>query len=155
MDPRHYFVVVASRGRVAAAAAGGYVEISQGRASPLGRLREGDLVVFYSPRETDPGGSAVQPFTAIAEVAAGPAFEGEPRHESAERPLRRGAHYWPTGHAPIRPLLEALDFIRDKKHWGVSLRHGFVQMSAADFRHIAQAMGCEQDAQRALATGTA
>jgi hypothetical protein len=155
MDTRHYFVIIASRERVTAAATGSYIEISQGRASPLERLREGDLVVFYSPRETDPGGAALQQFTAVAQVGAGPVFAGEPRHESAERPFRRVAHYWQAEQAPIRPLLDALDFIRDKKHWGVSLRHGFVQMSAADFRHIAQAMGCEQHVPRALATGTA
>jgi hypothetical protein len=155
MDTRHYFVVIASRERVAAAATGGYIEISRGRASPLERLREGDVVVFYSPREADAGGAVLQQFTAVAQVAAGPAFEGEPRHGSAERPLRRRARYWQAECAPIRPLLEALDFIRDKKHWGVSLRHGFVQMSAADFRQIARAMGCEQQVPRALATGTA
>ena len=111
--------------------------------------------MFYSPREADPGGAALQQFTAVAQVAAGPLFEGEPRHESAERPFRRGACYWQAARTPIRPLLEALDFIRDKKHWGVSLRYGFVQISAADFRHIAQAMGCDRQTPRALATGTA
>ena len=155
MDTRHYFVVVASRESVMAAAAGGHIELSHGRAAPLARLREGDVVVYYSPRDAAAGGPALQLFTAVAEVGAGPTFEGEPRHGSAERPLRRRGHYWPCEPAPIRPLLEALDFIRDKKHWGVPLRNGFVQISAADFRQIAKAMGCGRSAPRGVAASTA
>jgi len=155
MDPRHYFIAVAPRERVAAAATAGYIEVSQGRAAPLARLHEGDVVLFYSPREADTGGPALQQFTAMAEVGPGGVFEGEPRHAIAERPFRRSGTYRQVQPAPIRPLLDALDFIRDKKHWGVALRYGFVQISASDFRHIAQAMGCAQPADQAALAGAA
>ncbi len=155
MDPRHYFIAVAPRERVTAAATAGYIEISQGRAAPLARMHEGDVVLFYSPREAATGGPALQQFTAMAEVGPGGVFEGEPRHTVAERPFRRSGKFRPVHAAPIRPLLDALDFIRDKRHWGVALRHGFVQISASDFRHIAHAMGCMQPAEQAAAAGAA
>jgi hypothetical protein len=42
--------------------------------------------------------------------------------------------------APIRPLLPALGFIRNKAHWGAAFRFGCVRVPADDFARIAAAL---------------
>jgi hypothetical protein len=45
--------------------------------------------------------------------------------------------------APIRPLIEKLDFIPDKQHWGMPFRRGLFEISGRDFDRIAKAMRAE------------
>jgi hypothetical protein len=47
----------------------------------------------------------------------------------------------PAGTAPIRPLIPALSFIRNKVQWGAAFRFGVVRVPEVDFACIAQAMG--------------
>ncbi|HUJ16190.1 MAG TPA: hypothetical protein VL284_20540 [Thermoanaerobaculia bacterium] len=46
-----------------------------------------------------------------------------------------------SGEAAVKPLIESLDFIRDKHQWGVFFRRGFFEISEEDFRRIEQALG--------------
>ena len=141
MDPHRYFIAVTPRGTLAAAMAAGYVEVNHGKAAPLERMRDGDAVLFYSPRESE-GGKALQAFTALARIRGDALYQAGADGDS-ERPFRRPADYLDVQPAPIRPLIDALAFIRNKGHWGAPLRFGFVQVSRADFACIAQAMGCD------------
>jgi hypothetical protein len=141
--PRH-FVAVAAADAVDAARAGGYVEINRGHAGPLERLRDGDVVLYYSPRHAE-GGPPLQAFTALA-VVDGALHQAD----TPDRPFRRAARYRDVQPAPIRPLIDVLDFIRNKAHWGAPLRFGFVQVSNGDFARIAQALGAD-DATAAIA----
>jgi hypothetical protein len=45
-----------------------------------------------------------------------------------------------SSEAPIRPLIDDLEFIPNKKSWGVTLRRGFFQIGEQDFKTIAAAM---------------
>jgi hypothetical protein len=101
----------------------------------LKRIGRGDRVVFYSPRAEFQAGQTLQRFTAIAEVLDDDASEG-----------RRLAKYFDCAHAPIQPLIEQLDFIRNKKTWGVAFRRGFFEVGEADFTKIAAAMNLAQAA---------
>jgi EVE domain len=134
--PRHY-IVVAAADAVDAARAGGYVEINRGKAGPLERLRDGDVVLYYSPRHAE-GGPPLQAFTALA-IVDGALHQAE----TPDKPFRRAARHRDVHPAPIRPLIDVLDFIRNKAHWGAPLRFGFVQLSAADSARIAQALGAD------------
>ena len=40
----------------------------------------------------------------------------------------------------IHPLIEELEFINYKKHWGATLRFGFLIIDEVDFRTIEEAM---------------
>lgn len=137
--PRH-FVAVAAADAVDAGKAGGYVEINRGQAGPLERLRDGDVVLYYSPRHAE-GGPPLQAFTALA-VVDGALHQAD----TPDKPFRRAARYRDVQPAPIRPLIDVLDFIRNKAHWGAPLRFGFVQVSNSDFARIAQALGADDDA---------
>ncbi len=139
MQGQRYFVAVAARDAIDAAVTGGYVEINHGRAAPLARMRDGDALVWYAPRVCERG-EAVQAFCALAFVNGDTAGSGD---ENAPAICRRAARYVAAQPAPIRPLIDVLDFIRDKRHWGIALRYGFVQISAQDFVRIAHSMGCD------------
>jgi len=41
---------------------------------------------------------------------------------------------------PIAPLLDELEFVEDRAHWGYKFRFGLFQVSDADMRLIAGAM---------------
>ena len=62
--------------------------------------------------------------------------------------LARSARIWAVDYAdaaeaPIAPLLDRLDFTRGNRNWGYQMRFGLFEISEADFRTIAAAMGAE------------
>src|ERR1700733_7908422 len=63
-----YWVGVASADHVAAAVAGGFVQLGHGKAAPVRRLAPGDVLALYSPRTQLRAWTAVQSFTAIGSV---------------------------------------------------------------------------------------
>jgi hypothetical protein len=58
-------------------------------------------------------------------------------------PWRRDVRWHPAHEAPIRPLLDALDFTRGIRSWAAPLRFGLLGISDADFARIAAAMDLE------------
>jgi len=134
-EPRCWIVVV-SQAAVDAAVAGGYVEVSHGKAGPLERMRAGDGVICYSPRNTDDRGAPVQAFTALGHVADAPVYQVPHQHQ----PFRRAVRWLGSAPAPVRPLIDALGFIRNKAHWGTAFRFGYLRVPPEDFERIAAAM---------------
>ncbi|MGZ8867202.1 MAG: EVE domain-containing protein [Thermoanaerobaculia bacterium] len=96
-----------------------------GAESRLKRASKGDVIVFYSPRTGIRSGEPVQRFTGIAEL-----IEESPRQ----------AKFIASNEAPVKPLIESLDFIRNKKSWGVTFRRGIFEIGEADYQRIAAAM---------------
>jgi len=148
MTPRNYWIGVVSRNHVERGVAGGFAQLSHGKAGPLERMHPGDGLVYYSPRTDFPDGEPVQAFTAIGRVAAGAIFQAE---DADETRFRREVEYLPAAEAPIKPLLEDLSFIRSKDHWGAAFRFGFLRVPQEDFARIANAMG--RDFARDFAAG--
>ncbi len=67
---RTYWIGTAAREHVRRGVAGGFCQLGHGKHAPVKRLRLGDLIAYYSPREAmDPKSEAVQAFTALGEVA--------------------------------------------------------------------------------------
>jgi len=58
-------------------------------------------------------------------------------------PHRVNVNFFKGKEAPIKPLIEALSFIKDKIRWGAAFRFGHLRVPAADFMLIAKAMGVE------------
>ena len=134
-----YWIVVVSQHAADAAVAGGYVEVSYGKAGPLERMSPGDGVIVYCPRERDEHGAPVQAFTALARVAEGTLYQLAQDHQ----PFRRAVHWLRAAPAAVRPLIDALSFIRSKTHWGSAFRFGFLRIALTDFARIAAAMHAE------------
>jgi hypothetical protein len=135
---RHWINVV-SLNHVRTGMEGGFTQADHGARSRLERLSKGDTIVFYSPRTELRAGDPVQRFTAVAEVVDDAPFEAEPVDETPP-PWRRLVRFIPCEEAPVRPLIEELEFIRDKKSWGVAFRRGFFEIGAADYERLAVAM---------------
>ena len=121
-----YFVNTLSRDHVQDGVAGGFTQADHGKNWRLKRLSKGDRIVFYSPR-TD------QRFTAIGEVIDEVPFE-------VDAAWRRQMKFFPAGEVPVQPLIEQLEFIRNKKSWGVVFRRGFFEIGESDFQKIEAAM---------------
>jgi hypothetical protein len=135
-SPRHW-LGVASADHVARGVAGGFCQLSHGKAGPVTRMRPGDGIVYYSPRAEMGAGDAVQSFTAIGIVADAAPYQAMMGTFTA---MRRDVIWWPVRPALIRPMLDALDMTRGHANWGMIMRRGSFAISAADFALIAQAM---------------
>ena len=101
-----------------------------GEESRLRRPSRGDAIVFYSPRSD-------KKFTAIGEVvddAPYHAGDGDPK------PWRRNVKFLDCAEAAVQPLIDELEFIRNKTTWGVAFRRGYFEIGEADYRRIADAM---------------
>jgi hypothetical protein len=138
---RNYWIGVVSKTHVDKAVAGGFAQLNHGKAGPLERMREGDGFAFYSPRVEHPYGAPLQAFTAIGRVGGGAIFQADGGDGLVA--FRRTLDYLSAHEAPIKPLLEALSFIRNKAYWGAAFRFGFIKVPEADFALIAAAMGRE------------
>ena len=139
MNERNYWIGVVSKEHVAIGVAGGFTQLNHGKAGPLERMRAGDGFAFYSPRLAYPDGAPLQAFTALGRIRDGVVYQAR-AHEGFS-PFRLAVDYLPVQEAPIKPLIEALSFIRSKTHWGAAFRFGFVRVPEADFARITTAMG--------------
>jgi len=136
------WIGVASRDHVKAAIKGGFAQAGHGKMAPVKRMKRGDHILYYSPREGLNVGERVQSFTAVGRV-----LDDEPhRAKQSEcfEPFRRKVHYFKAHDAPVRPLLEKLDFTRDRSSWGMVFRRSLFEIDDKDFRIIAHAMGVAQ-----------
>jgi hypothetical protein len=141
----NYWIGVVSQAHVQRGVAGSFAQLNHGKQGPLKRMKTGDALVYYSPRDAYPNGAPVQAFTAIGIVRTGLVYAYDMTLEGVPGfvPWRMDVDYWPAQSAPIKPLIAHLDFIVDKTHWGAAFRFGQVKIGPADFRRIALAMGCQ------------
>lgn len=132
------WIGVASRDHVKAAIEGGFAQAGHGKMAPVKRLKRGDLLLYYSPRERLNAGEQVQAFTAIGRV------EDDEPHRAIQsecfEPFRRKVFYYQAQDAAIRPLLQELSLTRDQLAWGMLFRRGLFKIDEEDFRIIARAM---------------
>ena len=138
-----YWIGVASREHVRRGLAGGFCQLSHGKAAPLRRLKPGDRIVYYSPnsryspnhasRERD----RLQAFTAIGTATAGKPYRAE--MVSGFQPYRRDVAWHEACPTPLAMLQDELDFTREK-NWGYRLRQGLIEISERDMATIAEAM---------------
>jgi hypothetical protein len=80
----------------------------------------------------------LQAFTAIGRVADGEPYAFD--MGSGFAPFRRNVEWAEAKDAPIRPLLNILEFAAGKTSWGYQLRFGLVELSRHDMKQIATAM---------------
>lgn len=133
------WVGVASRDHVQAAVAGGFCQLDHGRLAPLHRLRPGDTIIYYAPKEQIRAGEIVQAFIAIGRILSAEPWKVDAPGGFA--PFRRAAEYFDGHPAPIRPLLRTLSFTRDRTSWGQGFRRGTFRIQPPDICAIAAAMG--------------
>ena len=132
------WIAVASAKHVRNGRAQGFMQVCHGKASPLRRLQPNDWVAYYSPTVTFRGQDKLQSFTAIGQVK-----EGEPYQVDMSNgfcPFRRDVRWFESEEAAIMPLLDELDFTKNKKNWGYQFRFGLLEISEHDMQQISIAM---------------
>jgi len=141
--PRQFWIGVVSREHVRLGINGGFIQLGHGKKAPVQRLRAGDALVMYSPRTAYPDGAPLQAFTAIGVVSTGKVYQVQMTEDF--KPYRVDVRFLKAKEAPIKPLIDALSFIKSKTHWGAAFRFGQIKIPAEDFKLIAKAMGVESE----------
>jgi hypothetical protein len=138
---RRYWIGVVSKAHVHIGAKGGFAQANHGKSAPLKRMHQGDGLVFYSPRQSYPEGEVLQAFTAIGTIKSGEVYQVD--MGDGFMPYRIDVDYLTGREAPIKPLIEKLTFISNKKSWGAALRFGHLEIPEEDFKTIAESMGVD------------
>lgn len=136
---RRYWIAVASREHVLRGAEGGFCQVCHGKGAPLRQMKGGDWIVYYSPNERFEEKTPCQRFIAIGEIQAKEPYLFQMSEDFI--PWRRDVAFFSAQEALIKPLIDELSFIKDKKKWGFPFRRGVFSVSLNDFSLIASAMG--------------
>ena len=139
----NYWIGVVSRSHVLRGVEGGFAQMNHGKQAPLKRMKAGDGLIYYSPRESYPDGAPLQALTALGFIRTGEVYAHDMTADGVPGfvPWRIDVDFVPAQSAPIKPLIAQLEFIKDKTHWGAAFRFGQVKIGEVDFRCIAHAMG--------------
>lgn len=133
-----YWVNVISRDHVQRGVAGGFTQANHGKSSGLERMSKDDWIIFYSPKTSYENGEPLQAFTAIGKIPDDELYQYEMTADFT--PWRRNVEFYPCHEIPVRPLIDDLEFIIDKIHWGHRFRFGLFPISEHDFELLKNAM---------------
>lgn len=109
-----------------------------GRKDLISKPSKGDWIVYYSSKDKLKSGKPLQKFTAIGKIIDSEPYQPDTNNDF--KPYRRSVKYSKGNEAEMRPLIEKLSFIKNKKRWGFYLISGFREISKDDFEIIQQAM---------------
>jgi len=135
---KKYWIAVVSKDHVEKGIELEIMQVCHGKKAPLKKIHKGDNIVFYSSKQKLGDKDPYQKFTAIAEAIDDEIYQVT-MFENFE-PFRRKVAFLDCIETEIRPLIEDLEFIKNKKHWGYPFRYGLVQISASDFGLISSKM---------------
>lgn len=133
-----FWIGSATRDHVRAGMKGGFCQLSHGRPQALRRMSPGDWIAYYSGKESWETGEPCQRFTALGKIAGDEVYQVT--MGKGFRPYRRDVHFCRSQEVEIRPLIPKLSFIKNKQYWGLPFRRGYLEVSAVDFRRVADAM---------------
>jgi predicted RNA-binding protein len=133
-----YWIGVASKNHVMKGVEGGFAMLNHGKLAPLKRMSEGDYLIFYSPKIEFGKDESCQKFVAIGKVKTGEIYQVQINEDFI--PYRRNVEYLECVEAEIKPLINDLEFIKNKQSWGYSFRFGHLEISKNDFELIVKAM---------------
>jgi predicted RNA-binding protein len=133
-----YFINTISKDHVMIGMEKGIVQAGHGKKAPLQRLHKDDYVIFYSPKTSLRDGEPLQSFTAIAKIKDDEIYQV--KMSETFKPFRRNVIFLKCKEAKIRPLIEKLEFIENKKSWGFKFRFGLFEINRHDFDLISKKM---------------
>ncbi len=133
-----FWIGVASKDHVANGVKLGICQFCHGKSAPAKRLNKGDFVIYYSPKNSMHGFESYQQFTAIGIVQDDSPYQVDMGDDF--KPFRRNIQYLNAQHVPIKPLVEVLPFIKNKKSWGYVFRYGLLEIDQVSFEIIATHM---------------
>ncbi len=132
-----YWIGVASREHVKNGVKGGFCQLGHGKKNALTKMQANDWIIYYSPRQKlEMDSEIVQAFTAIGQILPKDMYQAD---MGDFKPWRRDVAFLEVADAPIRPLIEKLEFVTPKR-WGYSFRFGHLEICKVDFDLIRVAM---------------
>ena len=129
-----YWINTISQDHVMVGRKGGFVQAGHGKKTPVEKLQPDDYMIFYSPKTSLQNGNPVQAFTAVAKIKDRDVYEAVVDRNF--EPYRKNAEYEECQKVPIKPLIEQLEFITNKKHWGLRFRSGLLEINQHDFELV-------------------
>ncbi len=135
---KNYWIAVVSKEHVQNGIDWGIMQVCHGKKTPLKRIKRGDYIVFYSSKIKMNDKEPFQKFTAIAKAVDNIIYQTEQCKNF--NPFRRKVTFLDCVETEIRPLIDTLDFIENKKHWGYPFRYGLLKISKKDFTLVASKM---------------
>ncbi len=133
-----YWIGVVNKNHVEMGVEQGIMQLGHGKRGPLARLKKGDWLIYYSPAVDYQDKNPLQAFTALGQVADEQIYQFKVSDDFT--PFRRKVNYLKVKDLPIRPLIDDLGFIKNKKSWGYVLRFGLVEIPQKDFELIRDLM---------------
>ena len=133
-----YWIIVASKNHVKKGIALGIAQACHGKASPLKRMHPGDYIIYYSGKYYMGKPGKCQEFTALGRVKDKEVYTFRMSPDFC--PSRRNIDFLPGKDISILPLINDLEFIRNKKSWGYPFRFGMLEIGERDFNLISSHM---------------
>ncbi len=136
--PRKYWIIVASKEHVKEGIKGGFAQACHGKSTPLKKMKKDDYVIYYSSKLFFGKNDKCQEFTAIGKVKDNNVYSVE--MIPGFKPFRIDIDFLQAKDISILPLINDLDFIKNKKKWGYPFRYGILEINEHDFELISEAM---------------
>lgn len=133
-----YWIAVASRDHVIVGVENGFMQLCHGKIQPLKRISKNDWIIYYSGKLEFGKPKICQKFTAIGQVRDEDIYQYQMGVEFC--PFRRNVNFCVAQEISILPLIDKLEFIKDKKYWGLPFRPGLIEISKKDFSLISNLM---------------
>jgi hypothetical protein len=137
MDTK-FWIIMASKDHVKAGMVHGIAQTCHGKSSPLKRMKQGDMIIYYSGKQTMGKPDKCQQFTALGKVKDDKIYNFQVTGNFC--PSRRAIDFLPGEDISILPLINDLDFIQNKKYWGYPFRFGIFEINQHDFNFISSKM---------------
>ncbi|MEO2071867.1 MAG: EVE domain-containing protein [Zunongwangia sp.] len=133
-----YWIIVASKDHVENGVGQGIAQACHGKVTPLKRMKKGDLVIYYSSKQTFGKPEKCQEFTALGKVSDDEIYQQQVSEDFC--PSRRNIEFLQCKDTSILPLIDDLQFIQNKKRWGYPFRLGILEINKHDFDLISSQM---------------
>ena len=105
-------------------------------------MQKGDFVIYYSGKQFFGKPDRCQEFTAIGKLTGDDVYRFQMTPDFC--PSRRNIEFYESNDISILPLINRLDFIKNKKSWGYPFRFGFLEINQYDFDLISSLMLSEE-----------
>lgn len=135
---KKYWIIVASKDHVKNGMSLGIAQACHGKVSPLKRMKPKDFVIFYSGKQTLNKKDKCQEFTAIGQVKDEEIYQIQITDVFC--PARRNIEFFEHKDISILPLINDLQFIKNKQSWGSPFRLGILEINKNDFDLISTQM---------------
>ncbi len=138
-----YWIAVVSKEHVLNGIDWEIMQVCHGKKAPLKRINKDDFIIFYSSKYRLKDKKPYQKFTSIAKAIDDEIYQVK-MFENFE-PFRRKVKFLKCSETEIKPLINDLDFIQNKKSWGYPFRYGLLEISKKDFDLITIKMLLENE----------